>query len=389
MPDKKDLDAAAAAGIIRPEQVAELENFLAASAAGVAPAGSGEESLRFIRNFHDVFLAIGIAMVGFGMGVAIAVTAAGSAFNDITRGATMLGVLSLGAAAVMWVLGELFARRRRLFLPAIAIVLGFSWFAFWGVASLYFGALLGREFEFDLSSGMPSKVRLGVLTAAGAGVLAPALFYARFRLPFSIGMAGGAAAAFVILAVVLVTLDESIFQLLPVLYLGLGCVLFAAGVIFDMRDPMRTTRFSDNGFWLHFAAAPFILAGSFGLVGLLFGSRIPIGGFSLAAASGADSAVAQAVVTLFVVVVLGFISLLINRRALIVSALFTTAIALTIILGEFGLEAGGLAAAVLLSLGAFVLILGAGWATVRRTLLAWIKPQGVWARIFPPADAPS
>lgn len=390
MADKNSLEAAAAAGVISQEQAAALQNFMAAEDAGVQPTGSGEENLRFIRNFHDVFLAIGIAMVGIGMGVAIASIVAGGGMENVTQGATMIGALSLGAAAVMWVLGELFARRRRLFLPAIAIVLGFTWYIFAGVASLYFGVLLGQEPNFEISQGLPPEVRTGILIVAASVVLAPAAFYARFRLPFSIGLTGGAAAAFIVLAIALFAID-TILPYLAALYLVVGALLFLAGVAFDARDPMRTTRFSDNGFWLHFAAAPFILGGAFGLVGLLFGAEVPIGGMSLgvAAAADAENAVAQAIVTLLVVFVLGFISLLINRRALIVSALLTTAIALGIILREFGLGAGSLAAAVLLSLGAFVLILGAGWAGVRRALLGWVKPDGFWARIFPPANAPS
>jgi hypothetical protein len=58
-----------------------------------------------------------------------------------------------------------------------------------------------------------------------------------------------------------------------------------------------------------------------------------------------------------------------------------------VILNEFGLGAGALAASVLVVLGGFVLILGAGWHGVRRALLGWVKPDGGWARIFPPETA--
>ena len=36
----------------------------------------------------------------------------------------------------------------------------------------------------------------------------------------------------------------------------------------------------------------------------------------------------------------------------------------------------------------FVLILGGSWHSVRRALLGWVKPDGAWARIFPP-EAPA
>jgi hypothetical protein len=155
---------------------------------------------------------------------------------------------------------------------------------------------------------------------------------------------------------------------------------------------MRTTRFSDNGFWLHFAAAPLILNGAFGLLGQAFrgveaGALGGSGNLMVSAASG--DAVVQAAATLGIVAVLGLVSLLINRRVLIVSALITTGVAIAIIMNEFGMGAGSLAAATLITLGAFVLILGAGWRVVRRALLGWVKPDGAWARIFPPEAAPA
>jgi hypothetical protein len=102
----------------------------------------------------------------------------------------------------------------------------------------------------------------------------------------------------------------------------------------------------------------------------------------------AGAAAAQAAVTLLVVLVLGLISLLINRRALIVSALLTTGVAIGVLMNAAGLGAGALAASTLIVLGALVLILGAGWHSVRRALLRWVKPDGLWARVFPP-EAPA
>ena len=67
MADRGALEAAAAAGVIQAEQVGPLHDFLASRAAGVAAAPSGEEDLRFIRNFHDVFLAIGIVLFAIGL----------------------------------------------------------------------------------------------------------------------------------------------------------------------------------------------------------------------------------------------------------------------------------------------------------------------------------
>jgi hypothetical protein len=387
MADRSALESAAAAGIIRADQVGALYDFLATG--GVAPAIAGEEDLRFIRNFHDVFLAIGITLFGVGMGIGIGAFAAGAANPE--QGTFAAGALCLGAAAVMWGLGEVFARRRRLFLPAIAIVISLTVFVVFGVALLYAGALLGRNIEIDFGDGAPPELRVGLLLAAAFTFITPGAYYTRFRLPFSIGLAGGGVAFFVVVAALLFAFEAALNSL-PALYLFLGLFLFAAAVAFDARDPARVSRFSDNGFWLHFAAAPLILSGAFGLIGQAFGAPGAaamgggVGNLVMSAEVGGD-AVAQSAVTLLVVFALGFVSLLINRRVLIVSALLTTGVAIGIILNEFGLGAGALAASVLIVLGGFVLILGAGWRSVRRALLGWVKPNGAWARIFPPESA--
>lgn len=390
MADRGALEAAAAAGVINPEQVGPLHDFLSSRDAGVQAAAGGEEELRFIRNFHDVFLAIGIFLFAVGLAIGIGTITASSA-ADAQSGTILAGSLCAGAAVVMWLLGEVFARRRRLFLPAIAIVCALTLFAVVAGALLYAGLVLGRGFESEPNwQSIPPELRIGILTAVGLGVIAPLAFYARFRLPFSLGLVGGGFAAFVLVAALMWNAEQTL-QMLPALYLGLGLLLFAAAVGFDARDPARNTRFSDNGFWLHFAAAPLLLNGAFGLIGQAFGgdtleAMSPSGGLMMAGANG--DAVLQASATLLVVVALGLVSLLINRRVLIVSALLTTGVAIGILMNSVGLGAGALAASTLTVLGAFVLILGAGWHAVRRALLSWVKPDGAWARIFPP-EAPA
>jgi len=378
MADRAALEAAAAAGVISAEQVGSLDAFLNAQAP--KPVIAGEEDLRFIRNFHDVFLATGILLLAIGMGVGI--TTAVSGAKDATAGSLLVGELAAGAAVILWLLGEFFARRRRLFLPAIAIVCSLTLFVAVAASSLYAGALLGRAVTWNLDRGMPVEMQLGILLAAACAAITPALFYARFRLPFSLGLAGAGVALFVITAC-LIANWEMATRALPAIFLTLGIVLFLAALTFDARDPQRQSRLSDNGFWLHFAAAPLILNGVFGLIGMVLGGSSP-GGMM---ASG-NAGVAQAAATLVAIALLGFISLLINRRALIVSALLTAGIAIGALLNATGLGASALAGATLITLGAFVLTLGAAWHGARRALLGWVKPEGVWARIFPPEGTP-
>ena len=147
MADRTALEAAAAAGVINAEQVGPLHDFLASQAANIARAPSGEEDLRFIRNFHDVFLAIGIILLAVGLAIAVAVFVATSGQTESQTTVIMTGALYAGCGATMWLLGEFFARRRRLFLPAIAIVCALTVFAVIAVGLLYAGLLIGRGFD--------------------------------------------------------------------------------------------------------------------------------------------------------------------------------------------------------------------------------------------------
>ena len=93
MADRSALEAAAAAGVINAAQVAPLYDFLSSRAAGVAIAPSGEEDLRFIRNFHDVFLAIGIALLAVGLAIGVSVYVSTSGISDGATGAITTGAI--------------------------------------------------------------------------------------------------------------------------------------------------------------------------------------------------------------------------------------------------------------------------------------------------------
>ena len=313
MADRSALEAAAAAGVINAEQVGPLHDFLASRAAGVKPAAAGEEDLRFIRNFHDVFLAIGIVLFAVGLIVGIGAYASGAASPQ--QGAVSTGALAAGAAVIMWLLA------RSVRTPAPAVPAGHRHcHCVHGVCCGCGGVALFRRPDWPRGEhrGRHSRRR-----AAGSPQRHSA--GGRVRVPGARRRSTRASACRSRSALPAAALRSSSLspppclrssrrvRLLPALYLGLGAVLFLAGVAFDARDPARTTRFSDNGFWLHFAAAPLILNGAFGLLARAFGGGEAgvLGGSSgLLLASGEGSAVGQAAATLAVVALLGFVSLL-------------------------------------------------------------------------------
>lgn len=95
-------------------------------------------------------------------------------------------------------------------------------------------------------------------------------------------------------------------------------------------------------------------------------------------------ALRAAIVSLVVIAVFALISLLINRRALIVSGLLTTGVALAVLVNQLGLDGAGVAAVTLLVLGGIVVLLGVAWTPVRGVLTAPFPSSGVIARIIPP-----
>lgn len=392
MAQRQDLEAAAAAGVIGADQVEPLAAFLAArlapGPAGVAfPAGpKGEEELRFIRNFHDVFLSIGIGIFAVGMVLGgFAVMGEGLFGSDDNPNLFPLALIFAASAAAQWGLAEVFAKRRRLFLPSIVLCLAFVGFVT-AAATLVLGQMVvapmaDRWNEPDSLDGVPRNVALTMAIAFASASLAAAAFIARFRLPFAMGVLG-ASLALLALALVGLAAPAAFLPALPWWSLLCGLALFGFGLWYDARDPERKTLLSDNGFWLHFAAAPLILNGALTLAA---GTGFWAPMVQMEAQSfDAEPSVSAAAVTLLVVIGLGLVSLLINRRALIVSALLTAGTAIAILVDALGLDFSAFAAVTLLLLGGSVLLLGAGWHTARRALLGWVRPDGFWARIFPP-----
>jgi len=357
--DADDLDAASAAGILSDAQARDLSAFLDSRRGPDSP--SGEEELRFIRNFHDVFLSIGLVMLGIGLAV----------LSGLIGGQSQAAaILATGVSAgTMWALGEVFSRRRRLFLPSIVIALGFAGFVIAAASIALDGGLLEAfiaDFSTDVA-GENLRPGRGALWIPAAGLAATLIFYLRFRLPFATGMAA-ALGALTLLGALANFAPEVLEAAGTLLLPATGLATFLLALAFDARDPGRRTRYSDNAFWLHLAAAPQIVHGTV---------------FWMFTASD-NPAVRGPLLMLALVAGLGLVALLINRRALLVSALIYAGVAVATLLGEAQASREIVVAITLLILGGSVVALGAGWHAARRGLLKIVPSQGAWARLFPP-----
>ncbi|MEL7487333.1 MAG: hypothetical protein AAGJ87_08990 [Pseudomonadota bacterium] len=341
-------------------------------------APSGEEELRFIRNFHDVFLSIGLGMFIVGLGIVSSLIVSdmvegmfdGDFAAAAQRSALTVAGVSFVNAAIVWGLAEVFARSRRLFLPAIVILLGFVAFFSGAVGWLYVGLV-------DISDAIEAealtfKARFLIFLVAAAGTFAAFAYYMRMKLPFAMGLGGAALAGTGVTALALYIPELLTGRFLLVQFLS-GVFLFLLGVYFDARDPERRTRLSDNGFWLHFFAAPLIF----------FSVLQTVAGDGPAGDTGGAAA------TLIVVVIFALISILINRRALLVAGLISAIIATAFLIREAGVSGAWTAATTLLILGGAMVLLGGGWHTVRRALVAPFPKEGGLARIIPPETGPN
>jgi len=370
--DKTDIRAAVEAGAISDEGAKRFEAFL--KARNDPERMLDPENLRFLSNFNDVFLTIGIVVLMTGMAFlsAISVTnvlglSAMAEPQSIAEGRALADAIRL-AIVLSPICG-----RRRLLLPSMALsaaIVGATSLSAAGLASLFISeyALVsaidrGGFNPFDFLSGM-------TYAGFGAAVIASGAIFLRFRLPFSLFLMAGAIAGLFYTALLQAAGAAGVSLMAAgAVTLGVGVGTFIAAIVFDARDPTRTTRNADHAFWLHMAAAP----------------QIIIGVRAMVLASGFDEASsAYAAVMLAVLALFGLLSLALNRRALIVSGLVTFAAALFVLVSNSGWSGLNALMFTALIVGASIVLLGGGWRTARRLILKGLPRGGMTDRIFPP-----
>ena len=138
----------------------------------------------------------------------------------------------------------------------------------------------------------------------------------------------------------------------------------------DSIDVSRTSRNSDVAFWLHLLAAPLIIHPIFTETGILEGNH--------------GLVKTSIVVSLYLVLTL--ISIVIDRRAIMVSALSYVVYALYNVIELYGEETSYPLALAGLIMGAALLVLSAFWQQVRSCLYK-IIPDPL-RRIIPAAKPP-
>ncbi|HLH12919.1 MAG TPA: hypothetical protein VKV77_13725 [Methylovirgula sp.] len=302
------------------------------------------ERLRFVTGFADIFVTMGLALF-FG--------AAAYLLSLYVVGATLWAIV----AALAWILAEFFTRRRRMALPSIVLLALFS-IAVFGTAF----ELMMRPEPRSYADWLPVwQTRFwsieharDIVVAAVVSAIFVALHYWRFRVPITVA-AGAAALVTAATAALDWLLPYASWTMHNGLMLLCGLFVFALAMRFDMSDPERRTRRTDIAFWLHLLAAPLIVHP---LITAL------LQGYALETKLNTASAIA----ILGIFFALGIVSVIIDRRALLVSGLIYAGLAFGTLIEQTALADKAIPASILI-LGLFILLLSAGWRPLRRSLL--------------------
>jgi hypothetical protein len=331
------IDAAVAAGAISADAAAALRVHV--QGLQTAPMAD-EENFRLISGFNDIFVAIaGILVLVGGAWLGSAVFA---------------GLGAAAVAALAWGMAEYFTLRRRMALPSILFLLAFVGGVFMTVA-----VLVGVGFS---SYSESSTEALFLAVAAAASAVAAFLHWKRFKVPITV--AAGATSLGGIVVFLIVAAVPKADNFIVWIFFLFGLALFAFAMRWDMQDPARQTRKSDVAFWLHLAAAPMIVHPIF---------------VSLGMRSSEPSALA-ALAVLGIYVLIGAIALIVDRRALMVSALSYVLFAVIALFQQFGMVDLNVAIAILV-IGSGLLLLSAFWNKMRGLLLPLV-PAG-WREKLP------
>jgi hypothetical protein len=331
-----DIEAAIRAGVISRAAGQGFRDFVARSR---ATPGADEEQFRLLTGFNDIFVTIAVALVLVALGWL------GSSVSFFAGGCAV--------AVVSWGLAEYFTRRRRMALPSIVLVASFV--SSVGAAAVA-GLLAWRTGVADDPQNAALLCGCAVVTA-GAGYA----HWRRFAVPITVALATAAGLGAVVL--LLLWQIPALLGHGVAMVLAAGLLVFAFAMWWDSRDRLRVTRRSDVAFWLHLLAAPLIVHPVFNLLGLLRGGAAP----------------ANAGIAVALYVVLAVAALVVDRRALLVSALAYVLYAITSLLRGAGALSSALALAAL-CIGVGLLMLSALWQRSRaplvRVLPLWLQ-EGV------------
>lgn len=383
MIDEATLDRAVTAGIL---DAAQREALIALASANSStdPATtdtvslSVDDQMRLVGGGNDIFVTVGIVLLFSG---ALFALQAVFPSNSI--------VLAALLAAASWGVAEIVTRQKRMRLSSTLLALVFSASVF-AILSDFISVRFGLPDGVNMLS-LPAlrddAIPMGLMMSGGL-VAAAAFYFVRFKVPVLAAVVAVAATGLAFLAAVLAYYDQMTSgaiapvaqQLAEVLSNALvvplvcGLIIFAVAVLLDLRDRERQTVWSDCAFWLHVVSAPLLVHPLFILA---TGQQVLDGSIEPATGAGVLLGLMMA---LFVLVALA-----IDRRSLLAPTLayFGSIGIYYLISGAANTTGIPPFALVLVSIGAIVILFGAGWQRIRGLIIRPLLPTSILDRLPP------
>ncbi|KJZ15112.1 hypothetical protein TW85_05745 [Marinomonas sp. S3726] len=319
----KDLNDAVTQGTFTQEAV---DKFKSDVAARKESAQEDNENFRLVGGFNDIFVVIACVLL---LSSSLWVV-------DLQSKALSYVIFSV----IAWGLAEFFVRKRKMALPAIVLLLSF-------VSGVYFASMHFFSYLSFNQASMISACLAGALTYG---------HWLRFRVPITIAAATG---GFIIYVVVKLLLNYQVAQdFILALLFACGFVAFALAMFWDARDRRRVTHKSDVAFWLHLLSAPLIIHPVFTGLGI----------------SQGNESLTSMLIIVSLYVLMTLISLIVDRRAFMVSSLVYVIYAIFDVLKVYGDVSYDLALTGFI-IGAALLLLSALWQKARAGVVARLPEQ--------------
>jgi len=289
-----------------------------------------EENFKLISGFNDIFVVIASILL---------LSSAAWVSSSVGKGFSMLVV-----AGLSWGLAEFFVRKRRMSLPAIVLLVSY-------VTSIFFFVISFWENPFEISFGI----------AAAITGIATWIHWKRFAVPITV--AAGMATLAVFLVSLVLSIDDSPEDYASILIFLTGLITFGVAMYWDASDVKRLTHKSDVAFWLHLLASPLIVHPIFSSLGIFDN----------------QSGMGSIVIIVLLYLLLSSISLIVDRRAFMVSSLIYVLFALNQLFKTYGLESNSFAIGGMF-IGFSLLLLTGYWSQARNFLLR-LMPQSIHSKV--------
>jgi len=291
-----------------------------------------EENIRLIGGFNDIFIVIACALLLF------------SSLWAVKSIDPRLGLATF--AGLSWALAEFFVLKRKMAFPAIMLLLAF----------------IGGVFKLSMEV-FSSLNEQAIIVATGASVIAAFCHWRRFNVPITIAAGTAATIGFIVSSFIstfttVETLNVLTDWILVVIFVC-GILTFLFAMYWDASDRERITNRTDTAFWLHLLSAPLIIHPVFLGVGILNG----------------EEGVSSIAIIIALYLLMSLVSIIIDRRAFMVSSLVYVLYALSSLMSMYG-DVGTNFAITGIAIGAALLVLSALWHPVRGMIVT-VLPNAV------------